>query len=136
MLLEKQKRAVGRLPADREDVFAYEVNGHVSTGELDDISLELDKAYRKFDRINLLVRLRSWDGVDWTSAFSETSFIGRLRALSHVDRYAVVGGPSWVALAIRFCPQLFSMEVRHFDEARADEAWAWVHEDVGRRRAA
>ncbi|MBW8635843.1 STAS/SEC14 domain-containing protein [Hoeflea sp. WL0058] len=136
MLLEKQKRAVRRLPTDREDVFAYEVNGHVSTGELDDISLELDKAYRRFDRINLLVRLHAWNGVDWTSAFSETSFIGRMRALSHVDRYAVVGGPSWIALAITFCPQLFNMEVRHFDEADADEAWAWVNEDIGRRRAA
>ncbi len=136
MLLEKHKRAVSRLSTEREDVFAYEVNGHVSTEELDDISLELDKAYKRFDRINLLVRLRSWDGIDWTSAFSETSFIGRLRAISHVERYAVVGGPSWIAIAVRFCPQMFSMKVRHFDNADFGDAWTWVHEDVVRRHDA
>ena len=70
-----------------------------------------------------------YDGFEWTALFSEKTYFGKLHAMKHLKRYAVVGGPSWFNTAIGFFNPLFRVEVRHFELDDEAEAWNWIYED-------
>lgn len=121
--------ALSRIETKRDDVYAFEIDGYLSTAESDEMYQALEKAYQNHDKINLLIRIGRFDGFDWTTLFSESTFMGKLHAIKHLRRYAVIGGPNWFGTAVGIFNPLFRVEVRHFDyEAEAD-AWLWIYDD-------
>ena len=50
----------------------------------------------------------------------------KMRGWRQVDRYAVVGGPAWMAALTSWSAPLVRIQTRHFDAAREDEAWQWL----------
>lgn len=47
-------------------------------------------------------------------------------AISHLDRYAVVGGPAWMTTMIKAMAPMMPFEMRLFDLANETEAREWV----------
>lgn len=50
----------------------------------------------------------------------------KLKALHKVERYAVVGGPLWLAAWVAAMAPLLKIEVRHFPAEREADAWQWL----------
>lgn len=50
----------------------------------------------------------------------------KLKAIHGVERYALVGGPSWLRSWIGLVGPMFTMEVRHFPADEEELAWAWL----------
>jgi hypothetical protein len=48
--------------------------------------------------------------------------------INHIDRYAVVGGPSWIDTVIGIGAPMVKMEIEHFDLDEEDKAVAWLKE--------
>jgi hypothetical protein len=133
---DKPKHSIVKLPTERADVFAFAIEGHVTTGEIDDVFIKMQEAYNRFGKVNLLVHIRHYEGFDWTSLFSQTTYVGKIKAFGHISRYAVVGGPSWVATAIKLFPPVFGLQMRHFEDGQIQQAWTWVYDDRERSKAA
>jgi hypothetical protein len=121
--------ALMQLKTERDDVYAFEIDGHVSREEVDEVYKTLEQAYEKHDRINLFVRIGRYDGFDLSALFSDVTYAGKLHAIRHMRRYAVVGGPAWMAHMIGFFNPLFRVEVRHFELDDEAEAWKWIYGD-------
>ncbi len=119
--------ALTRLQTERDDVFAFEISGKVSTEEVDAVYQILEKAYDKHDRINLLVRIGRYDGFDIGALFSDVTYAGKLHAIRHMRRYALVGGPEWMGNMMSFFNPLFRMEARHFELEDETAAWQWIY---------
>lgn len=119
--------ALSRIKTERDDVYAFEIDGHVSREEVDEAYRTLEKAYEKHDRINLLIRMGRYDGFDFNALFSDMTYAGKLHAIRHMRRYAIVGGPSWMGNMIRFFNPLFRMDARHFELEDEAEAWKFVY---------
>ncbi|MCY6379987.1 STAS/SEC14 domain-containing protein [Hoeflea prorocentri] len=119
--------ALTQIETERDDVYAFEIDGHVSQEEMDGAYKILENAYEKHGKINLLVRLGRYDGFDWSALFSEKTYVGKYQAIRHMRRYALVGGPTWAANAIGFFGPLFRMDVRHFELDDETEAWKWIY---------
>ncbi|MEX3010020.1 STAS/SEC14 domain-containing protein [Hoeflea sp. TYP-13] len=122
--------AFTQLKTERDDVYAFEINGHISKQEIEEAYQILEKAYEKHDKINLFVRMGRYDGFDLSALFSDITYAGKLHAIRHMRRYALVGGPAWIANAIRFFAPLFRMEVRHFELDDEAEAWRWIYGNI------
>ena len=120
--------ALTQLKTERDDVYAFEIDGHVSREEVDVAYATLEKAYEKHDKIDLFVRIGRYDGFDLGALFSDVTYAGKLHAIRHMRRYALVGGPDWMANMIRFFNPLFRMEVRHFELDDEAEAWRWIYD--------
>ncbi len=120
--------ALLQIKTEREDVYAFEVDGHLTREETDAVYATLEKAYEKHDSINLLIRMGRYDGFDWNTLFSESTYVGKLHALKHLRRYAVIGGPHWFGTAIRLFNPLFRVDVHHFELDDEAEAWRWIYE--------
>jgi len=123
---------IRKIDTPRDDLFAFEVTGHVSAADVENVYGLLAAAYSTHPRIDLLVRLTDYEGWDWNVISHEVALMNKTKALKHIRRYAVVGGPPWVAAMVRFFDPFFSVEMKPFDIGDEDAAWAWLDDPAGR----
>jgi hypothetical protein len=95
--------AIRRLDTDREDVFAFDVVGHINASDVE-----------------------NYDGVEWDAALKDFNLLGKTHALKHIRLYAVVGGPAWVGPMIAVFNPFFRVKMKHFDETEEEAAWKWI----------
>ena len=118
--------AVRRIETDRLDCSAFEIVGHVSAADVENLFGLLEGAYALHDRIDVLIRMVDHDGVDWADVSDETLSEGKTKAKFHVRRCASVGEPNWINDVQGFFTPLTEVELKHFDLEDAPAAWAWI----------
>ncbi|NNU61312.1 STAS/SEC14 domain-containing protein [Brucellaceae bacterium VT-16-1752] len=126
MMRNEDIPVVRRIPTDRNDVFAFAIEGHLDDSSLENLYGLLDAAYEQYDEIDLLIRLTGYEGVDWTAAFSESMLSMRSKSLKHLRRYAIVGGPLWIQASITLMQPFLSIEMRSFEADEEQDAWEWL----------
>ncbi|TAM98650.1 MAG: STAS/SEC14 domain-containing protein [Rhizobiaceae bacterium] len=117
---------VRRLDADREDILAFEVSGHLEASDIENIYGLLEGACQLHPKIDVLLLFRAYEGIDWNAIARDLSLLGRTRVIRHIRRYAIVGGPGWIAAVIGLFRPFFSFEMKHFDAAEEEKAWEWI----------
>jgi hypothetical protein len=117
---------VRRLDTDRDDVLAFEVSGHIRVSDVENIYGLLEGACQSHPKIDVLLRIRDYEGIDWNAVARDWALLGRSRAIKHIRRYAVIAGPGWMAAIIGLFKPLFSLEMKHFDAGEEPEAWEWI----------
>lgn len=118
--------AIRRLDTNREDVFAFDVVGHITASDVENIYGLLEGAYSIHDKVDMLVRIKDYEGIDWDAAVKDFRLLGKTHALKHIRRYAVVGGPGWMGAVIAVFKPFFRVEMKHFEAEKEAEAWAWI----------
>lgn len=118
--------AIRRIDTDRSNVFAIEISGYVTSGDVENLYGLLEGAYALHDKIDVLVRLVDYEGADWAHVDSHTTDEGRNHALKHVYRCAAVGDPDWTGQVGGFFDIEMPVELRHFPLDAEDEAWTWI----------
>jgi hypothetical protein len=119
--------AVRRIDTGRPDLQAFDIVGHVSTSDIENLFGLLEAAYALHPRNDVLIRLIDIEGVDWADADPETIKQGKADARRHVRRCAIVGEAGAIlaahgALFLDADP----VEVRQFPPDEEDAAWAWL----------
>ncbi|WP_176036904.1 STAS/SEC14 domain-containing protein [Brucella tritici] len=117
---------IRRIPTNRDDVFAFAIEGHLDDASLENLYGLLDAAYETHEEIDLLIRLTGYEGVDWTAAFSESMLSMRSKSLKKLRHYAIVGGPLWIQASITLMQPFLSIELRAFEADEENEAWEWL----------
>lgn len=117
---------IRRILTDRDNVFAFAVEGRLDEKALQNLYGLLEAAYETHDEVDLLIRLTGYEGIDWSSAFSESMFELRSKSLRKLRRYAVIGGPLWLHASISLMKPFLSIELRAFDADNEDQAWKWL----------
>lgn len=115
-----------RIDTDRSDVFAVEITGFVSGADVENLYGLLEGAYALHDKLDVLVRIRDYEGAAWDEISGDTTKEGRSHALQHVQRCAAVGDPDWTGRAAGFF-QTLPVELKHFPLEREADAWAWIN---------
>lgn len=118
--------SVRRVETDRPDACAFEITGHISAADIENLYGLLEAEYALHDKVDLLVLIHDYEGFDWSAAFTEGAVVGKSHALKHIRKYAVVGGPDWMRGVMGFFKPFFSIEMKHFDLDKAEDAWTWL----------
>ncbi|MEP7074456.1 MAG: STAS/SEC14 domain-containing protein [Acidobacteriota bacterium] len=119
-------KAVHFLQTTNPGVFAYEINGRVTEEDIRDTVKELKSFFEGDGKGNVLARIKNFDGFDFYGLFNDDLYRIKYQALSHVDKYAVVGPPSWMRNALELIGPIFDMKLRVFDTDQEADAWEWV----------
>lgn len=116
-----------KLLSDGEDgMIAYEINGRITAEDVDNVLGPLEAHLKGNEKINLLVRFKSWDGFD-PSIIMDGALMGtKMNAVNHLGRYAVVGAPKWIATMAGCVGTMMPFEMKMFDATQDDDAWTWV----------
>ncbi len=119
--------AIRKIETNRDDLFAYEIAGHITSAEVENIYGLLTGAYSQHETIDLLIRLVDYEGVDWQTLFSKTTQDLRKDALKHLKNYAVINGPLWLEASIALVQPFLDVKIRAFAAEDESEAWAWLN---------
>ncbi|PQZ30199.1 STAS/SEC14 domain-containing protein [Ochrobactrum vermis] len=126
MMRNEDIPVIRRIPTNREDVFAFAIEGHLDDASMENLYGLLDAAYETHEEIDLLIRLTGYEGFDWTAAFSESMLSMRAKSLKKLRHYAIVGGPLWIQASITLMQPFLSIELRAFEADEENEAWEWL----------
>jgi hypothetical protein len=123
---EPAEPSVRRIETNQAGVVAFEIDGKVGADDVRKLIALFDEEMSAHERLRVLLRFRRFDGAT-LSALREPGLLGaKMRAWRKIDRYALVGGPSWlVGLTTRLAPML-GIETRHFELGDEAEAWRWL----------
>lgn len=118
--------AIRKIETSRDDLCALDIAGRLTSADVENAYGLVEAEFASHDKIDLVVRISDYEGFDWASAFNLDVLRRKMRAIGHIRRYALIGGPAWLrALTVLSTPFL-SMEVRCFTSAEEAEAWKWL----------
>lgn len=115
--------AITIIETDAPNIIGFELDGTIRAEEMERITAYFEEAMQQERPLRLLGRIKHIGGIEPAGLFSTDYLRMKLHALRGVERYALVGGPAWLAGWAALVDPLTKMDVRHF--AAADEALAW-----------
>lgn len=119
-------QAVRRVETNRATAFAFEVVGHVTAADVENLYGLLEGAYALHDKIDLLLRVVDFEGVEWDDVSTDTTRETRSHALEHIRRCAVVGEANAIRQMSSFFTPRATLERRNFDAGDEAAAWEWI----------
>lgn len=118
--------ALKMIETDKPSVLGFELDGRISATEMEAAVGRFDQAFAGGGKVRVLGRIRRIEGFEPAALFNKGYLQMKLRALRHVERYALVGGPQWLAAWISALDPLVPAELRHFPAEQEAQAWAWL----------
>jgi hypothetical protein len=118
--------AVRRIETDRDDLFAVDIVGHVTSADFENLFGLLEAACALHDHIDVMVRFVDHDGIDWSEISMETLEAAQAQVAAHVTRCAIVGEMDWASRIRQWLSRPSSTEFRHFPETDEQSAWDWL----------
>lgn len=76
----------------------------------------------------LMMVIKSWHGFEAELLFDFGLMRSKLGLIDEIERYAIVGGPSWIGGTAQIMGALVKPEIRAFDDDEQDKALAWLSE--------
>lgn len=117
--------AVTFIPNAKPNVMAFAIQGTLTRDDIEHIAERLESEFARHRTLNLLVRVDGPYHIS-LSTFNKTLLDVKLEAIKKIERYAIVGGPAWLASAASVLAPLFRIKVQHFDAADEEAAWLWL----------
>lgn len=108
-----------------DGLLVFEVDGRVTEADSDRVFAAFDAAAARHDKINLLVRIRDYEGFD-LQLLGVDMMRSKFDAIGKISRYAVVGAPDWMRMMIQSTAPLLPMEMRSFDADAYQQAHEWA----------
>lgn len=119
--------AIRRIDTGRRSLHAFDVVGHVSAADIENLYGLLEAAYAIDSQVDVLLRVVDNEGVDWQEVAPDTIREGKAHAREHVRRCAVVGDRLALAATRGLFLEAAPVDFRQFSPSEEEEAWAWVN---------
>ena len=104
-----------------------ELTGSITQADLDQISTDLNRLVTQHEELRVLCRMPESEGWEGIGALVHDLKLD-LRYNPSVKRFAVVGDERWQKWLTQLMKPFAHGEVRYYDQARLEEARAWVSE--------
>jgi hypothetical protein len=104
----------------------YEIDGRLTMDDIERVVQPLQKAFEKDEKIDLLVRMKNYAGFDPSILIQPSVIAVKLSSIRYLRRYAIVGTEDWLKNLSGMFAWLSPIELKFFNVAQEDEAWAWV----------
>ncbi len=110
-------------------LYAFAVTGHIDDDASEDLAKFMNDVFdRHEEKIDMLLDLSAFSGSDWDSFLDGDVIASRFRALTNVDKYAVIGAPDRAAKMINLLDKVIPVQAKAFGADEVEAAWTWVGE--------
>jgi hypothetical protein len=118
--------AITRRASPRPTLLVFEIAGKIAKPDIEGMAKQIDDAFDAFDRIDILLIMKDFEGLDASAIFDREALGAQVRSVRHVHKYGVVGAPAWARAVIEFSDFLSPVDAKTFALAEEAEAWAWM----------
>jgi hypothetical protein len=118
--------AIQLIETSKPDVLAFEIRGRVGADDTRRLISIFEDAMNKHERLRVLVRVTKFDGVSLDALRQEGLVEAKMRGWKKVERYALVGGPTWMMTTTEWAAPLVQVDTRFFSLDDEAQAWNWI----------
>lgn len=109
-------------------ILTLNLSGKLTKEDYAHFTPAVERAVKDHGKVRILVNMHGFHGWSLGAVWEDVKF--DLHHFTHIERLALVGDSRWEAGMAVFCKPFTTAKVRYFDESKADEATAWIHEGV------
>lgn len=109
-----------------DGLLIFQIDGKMTEEGADQVFAAFDKAVEGRDKINLMIRVKDYEGFDLGMLTDKDTMTSKLGAIDKVGRYAIVGAPGWMRTMVQTMGSLIPIEMRTFDASEDDAAQKWA----------
>jgi len=113
---------------NRDDLFSFRITGEVTSEDMTAMAEYVNDIFDTHDKVDLMMIFDRYDGAETGASFSWEGIESRVRSLSHVNRYVVVGAPENAQEVIEAMGAIIPVEAKTFDEELA--AWRYLEAEA------
>lgn len=106
----------------RPATLAFEIDGKLTRHDLEAVA----ERFTSEAPSRVLGRIVRFGGAELGGLVDDDFVRMKLAALSSVERYALVGGPDWLASWVSLIDGLAKADIRHFPLEEVAAAWEWI----------
>jgi hypothetical protein len=121
-----EQPALRLIRTTRPDTYAYVWSGKITRADVEHALGTLRHELESHTSVRVLGRIERMGGFQPTALLQSSLLRVKLLGIKKVERYALVGGPSWLPKYIAFTKRITGIDIRHFDSANESEAWTWL----------
>jgi len=111
---------------NRPDVLAFEIDGKLTRQDLEAVAKRFTTGMAGQSPSRVLGKIIRLGGAELGGLVDDDLVKGKLAAFSNVERYAIVGGPAWLAGWVSVIDALARADIRHFPLQDESAAWTWI----------
>ncbi len=115
-----------QIATNRDDLYVFRITAQVSTEDMTELAAYMNDVFDQPGKVDMMLIFDRYDGAETGASFSWESLKSRVRSVSNVDKYVVVGAPKHAASLIEAMGSVIPVEAETFDE----EASAWRYLDA------
>lgn len=113
--------SIVQVATSRDDLFAFRITGKISRADMAAMAEYVNDVFDRHDKIEMLLIFDKYEGAETGASLSWDALKSRVRALSEVRRYVVVGAPEAAADMIETFGKLIPVDTETFDTE--EPAW-------------
>ena len=117
-----------KLSRSGDRALGYRVQDEITEAELEEIFTELETVVAEEGEVDILLHVASFPTPELDALDEDIGFW--LEHGDDIGRYAVVGESTLMEWATELGDRTSDADVRYFEEAALDEAWAWVRREA------
>ncbi|KIN75373.1 DUF3478 domain containing protein [Sulfitobacter noctilucae] len=110
-----------QIQTTRQDLYAFRITGEVSREDMTAMAEFMNDVFDKHEKVDMLMIFDRYEGAETGASFSWEALKSRVRSITNVDRYVVVGAPDAAQSLIEVMDSLMPVDAETFDTEPA--AW-------------
>lgn len=110
----------------RPDTYAFVWNGKITRSDVEHVLGVLKAELESHVSVRLLGRVEHMGGIELGALLKSSLLRIKLLGIRKIERYAVVGRPTWLPRYADAIRRFTGVEMRYFEADREDDAWAWL----------
>ncbi|MEO0590331.1 MAG: STAS/SEC14 domain-containing protein [Pseudomonadota bacterium] len=107
-------------------IAAFQLAGRLDSAESERGIAMVEARLKDPECSKLMMVIKSWHGFDAELLFDFGLMRSKMHLIDDIDRYAIVGGPSWIGGTAQLMGKLIKPDIRAFDDEEQSEAAAWL----------
>jgi hypothetical protein len=117
---------IRQIATNKASVYAFRVEGGVTLEEMASMGSVMNDAFDRENGVSMIIILDKLGMSDAGAGFALQSIKAQFRSLAHVEKYAVVGAPTFAAAMIELFEKVIPVNAKTFTSDDEEAAWRFV----------
>lgn len=118
--------ALRKIHASRPNAFIFSVSSTITAQDIELFYNCIEAQSQSHHKFDLMIIFNDYDGIDWGTLFNNDTASMRQRVFQKLRRYVLVGGPSWLPMAIDFFRPFGTIETNWCPLEDINKAWDFI----------
>lgn len=117
---------ISQIQVASPDVYAFRIKGEIESEDLAQIATLMNDAFDTHEAASMLLIFAPYDGAEAGAGLDLEVMTSQFRSITKVDKYAVVGAPSFATTLINIMDKIMPVDARTFSPEEEGAAWDFV----------